>query len=239
MLAFATAVPSLATVIDFEAQASNRGGNLTGIPDSPLTVGPATFTGGELLRGQIGLSPDTTGVYATQGLFGSGETNPLVIAFASPILDFSLLLLNDDNAGSYTVADDVGDSVTDKPLASTSDGGAILFALAGSGLTKVTITSANADAWGFSLDDVTFTSVPPTPVPEPKYVFLLGSGLLMVAVLRRRTGRRHQALRIKGIPVQIEKAVLCTVKDLAFASCALPGRSIQHPQGNRGVTLLQ
>ena len=38
--------PAAATAIDFEAQATGRGGNLTGIPDSPLTIGIATFTGG-------------------------------------------------------------------------------------------------------------------------------------------------------------------------------------------------
>jgi hypothetical protein len=32
--------------IDFEAQAANAGGNITGIPDPPLTIGLATFTSG-------------------------------------------------------------------------------------------------------------------------------------------------------------------------------------------------
>jgi hypothetical protein len=76
-LTFALALPVGATVIDFEAQAADRGGDLTGIPDSPLTIGIATFTGGELLRGEVGLNADPTGVYASEGLFGSGETNPL------------------------------------------------------------------------------------------------------------------------------------------------------------------
>src|SRR5215831_14700419 len=91
MIMLATA-PASASIVDFEAQAANRGGNLTGIPDSPLTIGIATFTGGELREGLIGLLADQTGVYATQGLFGSGETNPLVITFATPVHDFSLFV---------------------------------------------------------------------------------------------------------------------------------------------------
>ena len=39
-----------ADLIDFETQAANAGGFLTGIPDSPLTIGIATFSGGELRR---------------------------------------------------------------------------------------------------------------------------------------------------------------------------------------------
>jgi hypothetical protein len=66
-----------ASVINFNTQAADRGGNLTGIPDSPLPIGMATFSGGELLNAEVGLNVDQTGVYATQGLFGSGETNPL------------------------------------------------------------------------------------------------------------------------------------------------------------------
>jgi hypothetical protein len=102
-----------ATVIDFEAQASGLGGSLTGIPDSPLTIGIATFTGGELRNGEINLPADETGVYATQGLFGSGETNPLVIQFAIPVNAFSILIANGDSANqTYTVSDDLGDTAS-------------------------------------------------------------------------------------------------------------------------------
>jgi len=189
VLAFSAARPSLATVIDFEAQAVSRGGHLSGIPDSPLTIGAATFSGGELLHGRVGLSADTTGVYSTEGLFGSGETNPLVIAFASPVVNFSVLLLNGSQSSSYTLADDVGDSVT-TALASSSEGGATTFWLPGSDLTRVTITSADAEAWDFSIDNVTFTSMPSTAVPEPGSMLLLGSSLLMVVTRYGRTRRR-------------------------------------------------
>ena len=50
LLAAVGRVPASASTIDFEAQAAGSGGNLTGIPDSPLTIGIATFTGGELLK---------------------------------------------------------------------------------------------------------------------------------------------------------------------------------------------
>src|SRR3954452_9106164 len=98
LCAFAGVIPAGATTIDFATQAANRGGNLTGIPDSPLTIGIATFSGGELRNGEVGSNADTSGVYASEGQFGSGETNPLVISFAMPVQDFSILVLNGDDA---------------------------------------------------------------------------------------------------------------------------------------------
>src|ERR1700733_7132564 len=112
LLALAAAPPAMTEVIDFESQTLMRGGNLTGISDSPLTIGSAVFTGGELLNGEVGLNADQTGVYASEGLFGSGDTNPLVITFSSPVSGFSIYVVNDDAAQSYTVSDNLGDSVT-------------------------------------------------------------------------------------------------------------------------------
>jgi hypothetical protein len=63
-----------------------------------------------LREGEIGLNADQTGVYSSEGLFGSGETNPLVITFSSPVSGFSIMVANGDVAQSYTVADDLGDS---------------------------------------------------------------------------------------------------------------------------------
>ena len=182
LLAFAAVVPATATVVDFEAQAAARGGNLTGIPDSPLTIGIATFTGGELLKAEVGLNADQTGVYATEGLFGSGESNPLVITFASPVSNFSIFIANGDDVRNYTVSDNLGDSVT-MSLASAGGLGAGAFSLASSGLTTVDITSANADAWDFAIDNVTFTQA--TSIPEPGSMLLLGGGLALLVSLRR------------------------------------------------------
>jgi hypothetical protein len=184
LLACATALPAAAAVIDFEAQAANTGGNLTGIPDSPLAIGIATFTGGELRDGEIGLNADQTGVYASEGLFGSGETNPLVITFASPVSNFSVFVANGDDVRSYTVSDNLGDSVT-MPLASAGGLDAATFSLPGNGLKMVDISSANANAWDFAIDNVTFT--PATSTPEPESLLLLAAGVgLLAAVCRRQ-----------------------------------------------------
>jgi len=109
LLAFIAAVPLDATVIDFDAQAANRSGNITGIPDSPLTIDLAAFSGGELLNAEVGTNADRSGVYASEGTFGSGETNPLLISFAVPVQAFSVLLLNGDDSMSYTASDDLGE----------------------------------------------------------------------------------------------------------------------------------
>lgn len=179
LMASAAALPADATVINFDAQAASHGGNLTGIPDSPMTIGIATFTGGELRGGEVGLNADQTGVYASEGLFGSGETNPLQITFALPISDFSVYVVNAENVQSYTVSDNLGDSVT-MSLASSANLGAATFSLPGTSITSVTITSANADAWDFAIDDTTFTTAI-SITPEPESFLLVGAGLVFLA----------------------------------------------------------
>jgi hypothetical protein len=182
LLAFTMAVSTGATVINFEAEAANTGGSLTGIPNLPFTIDGATFTDGELRGGELGLNADTTGVYASDGLFGSGETNPLVIRFAAPVENLSILVLNGDDARNYTVSDNIGESLTNS-LASAGGLGAATFSLPGNEITTLTINSANADAWDFAIDNVTFTVAAPTPEPEP---LLLGFGLTVLATAASR-----------------------------------------------------
>lgn len=178
-----------ASTIDFEAQAAGRGGNLTGIPDSPLTIGAATFTGGEVLNAEVGLNADQTGVYASEGLFGSGETNPLIISFSAPVNGFSVLVVNGDDVRNYTVSDNPGDSTT-MSLPSAGSLGVATFSLPGNGLTTVQITSANADGWDFAIDNVTFTQTVATP--EPRSILLLAAGLALLFSLSWRL-RSHRA----------------------------------------------
>jgi hypothetical protein len=183
LLIFAAALPITASTIDFEAEAANRGGNLTGTPDSPLVIGPATFSGGELLNAEIGLGADATGVYASQGLFGSGETNPLTITFSAPVSGFSIFVLNGDDTRSYTVSDNEGEAIT-KSLSSAGALGAATFSLSGSDITAVTITSANADAWDFAVDNLSFT--PAVAAPEPASLVLSALALALLICLRSR-----------------------------------------------------
>ena len=190
LIGLAVLIPANATVIDFEAQAANRGGNLTGIPDSPLVIGIAAFTGGELLNGEVGLNADQTGVYASEGLFGVSETNPIVITFASPVTGFSVLVANGDDVRSYTVSDNLGDSMT-MSLPSAGSLGKAIFSLPGTGITAVNIASANVDAWDLAIDNVTFSSV-----PEPSSILLFAVGLMLLAWLPRiAITNRHSIIR--------------------------------------------
>jgi hypothetical protein len=168
-------LPVAATTINFDAQAQQRGGNLTGIPDSPITIGAATFFGGELRNAEVGLAADQTGVYASEGIFGSGETNPLVIQFSAPVDDFSVFVANGESTLNYTVSDNLGESMT---AAITSFGGTT-FSLPGGNLSEVYISSADTSAWNFAIDDVGFT-----PAPEPGLPGLMCGGLLFLIGLR-------------------------------------------------------
>jgi hypothetical protein len=179
-----------ATTIDFEAEAANAGGFLTGIPDSPLPVGLATFTGGELRSAEIGLAADQSGLYATQGVFGAGETNPLSIQFSVPVAGFSVYVANGDNTATYTVSDDLGDSIS-ASLPSAGAGGARIFSLPGVGIRAVDISSSNADGWNFAIDNVAFVA---TPEPGPLALLLLG--FLLVGCFARRSVRPEETIRI-------------------------------------------
>ena len=125
---------------------------------------------------------DQTGVYASQGLFGSGETNPLVITFAGPVSNFSVFVANGEDVRNYTVSDNLGDSVT-MSLASAGGFGAGTFALTGNGITTVKITSANADGWDFAIDNVVFTEA--APVPEPRSLLLACAGFILLLGVAR------------------------------------------------------
>ncbi|HEY6988813.1 MAG TPA: hypothetical protein VH369_10540 [Bryobacteraceae bacterium] len=178
LLLAATAALSAGT-IDFEAEAANAGGFLTGIPDSPVSIGGATFTGGELRRGEIGLIADQSGVYATQGVFGFGETNRLTIVFALPVSGFSVTVLNGDNTATYTISDDLGDSIS-ASLPSAGSGGAKIFSLPGVGIRRVDISSSNVDGWNFAIDDVSSIAA-----PEPGSQLLLVLGLLLLGLIAK------------------------------------------------------
>jgi hypothetical protein len=112
-----------------------------------------------------------------------------VISFAAPVEGFSVLVLNGDDVRSYTVSDNIGDSATNS-LASAGGLGAATFSLPGSGLTTVTITSANADGWDFAIDNVTFSAAT-TSTPEPESMLLAGAGLLLLSAIR---GKQLRAL---------------------------------------------
>jgi hypothetical protein len=167
-----------ADIVDFEAQGAGRGDMFTGIPDSPLVIGIATFAGGELLNMET-LSPaDETAVYATTD-FGSGYTNPLVITFSQPVSNFTILVVNGQPRQDYTVADNLGASQTINLMFTD----AATFMLSGSGITSVTITAPDfPTVWDFSIDNVTFS----TSTPEPASLLLFGTGLTVLMLKFRK-----------------------------------------------------
>jgi hypothetical protein len=184
------ATSARADLIDFESQAHAGTGLLTGIPDSPLTIAIATLTGGELLRAESGLPADATALYATEGLFGV-DSNPLIITFAKPVNSFSILIANGDSQNqSYTLSDDLGETVTKQlALPGAASGSTATLTLPGSGITRVTVASANPDFWNFAIDDVSFTA---TAAPEPGTWALCAASLLFFLTYWKRHNDRSE-----------------------------------------------
>lgn len=193
-----------ATTIDFEAQGSSAPSSFSS-PNSPLTIGIATFMGGQLLKNETAVAPagDVTAVYATAGPGVSARfTDPLTINFSQPVSNVGLLLTN-EVPDTYTVADNLGGSES----GTTSQ----MFSLSDTGVTQVTIASATAFAWDFAIDNVTFTPAV-TTVPEPAMWLPMGLGLLtlLIGSGRRDVGKiASNAISAPGIPKPAQSPSSC------------------------------
>lgn len=170
-----------ATTIDFESQAVAvlAPTGFDGGTDSPLKIGTATFTGGELLLQEFG-GLDQTGVYATESLFGTVYKNPLNIVFSSPVTGFSLLLTN-NIAGTFSISDNLGATSTLNLGANASQ----TFTLPGSGITSVTVAETGS-VYDFAIDNINFSAVTGTVTPEPSSLILIGTGAVASLGLGRR-----------------------------------------------------
>ncbi len=174
-----------ANTIDFETQGAGAPSNFNLTLDSPLVIGVATFTGGELLNHEAG-SIDPTAIYGTTNFFGGAYTDPLTIVFSTPVSGFSIDVTN-EITDTYTVADNRGGS---QSLALTQNV-THTFSLAETGITSVTIGSASTTFFDFAIDNVQFTPAT-TAVPEP-------STLLTLGVLGLAAGIQKLARRVKRL----------------------------------------
>jgi hypothetical protein len=173
-----TALDSKADVINFEAQGAGAPSSFTGTLNSPLVIGVATFTGGQLLNHEVN-SVDQTAVYGTTNVFGGAYTDPLTINFSRPISGFSIDVTN-ELGDTYTVADNLGGSQGASLAINTTH----TFSLSDTGVTSITINSANHGIWDFAIDNVVFTPVV-SGVPEPSTILLLASVFGIVGILAR------------------------------------------------------
>ena len=176
--AIAFSLTAHATTIAFDAQAGAAPSAYSGVVDSPLVIGGVNFTGGQLLNNEI-FAVDSSGVYATTSLSAGAYTNPIAIAFSSAISSLSLVLTN-NIADTFTVTDDLGDTVSAALGANASH----IFSLSGPGISSVFVSEAGS-SYNFAIDNVTFAPGV-TLAPEPSALLLLGTGALGIVALARR-----------------------------------------------------
>ena len=139
------------TTIDFE----QFGGPsfFTGV-QPPLTVGNATFSGGQLLRGTSNLPANQSTIYGT-AVFCGGCLPTITIDFAQGVSNFSAFVMNGQTfAVTYTVGDDTGGTQT-LTLFANFQSGAGTFTLPSTNIRRVTIRGSVAD-WDFFVDNIRF-----------------------------------------------------------------------------------
>jgi hypothetical protein len=120
----------------------------------PLTVGTATFSGGQVLSATTFLPADPTVVYGTSS-FCPGCLPTLTIDFSKPVSNFSIFVANGQTfIVSYTVQDDQGGTQT-LVLFANFDSGAGTFSLPSKNIRRVVISSSTSQ-WDFFIDNVRF-----------------------------------------------------------------------------------
>jgi len=134
----------------------------------PLTVGIATFSGGQLLRGTNALPANQTTVYGTANPYCVGCLPAIHIAFAQPVSNFSVRVMNGNTVTvTYTVSDDQGGSRT-LTLVANFLSGAGRITLPSTNIRSVDIAGGPAPSgccsWDFFIDDVNFEPTCALPV---------------------------------------------------------------------------
>ena len=170
-----------ADIIDFETQGAAAPAAFIGVLNSPLAIGIATFTGGELLNHAAG-GVDQTAVYATTNASPSGGAylDPLTITFSQAVSGFSLDVTN-EFADTYIIADNKGGSQSSAVTLNTTHN----FSLSDSGITSVTVSSTSKAFWDFAIDNVSFTPAAAVPEPSPLLILALALGTLVVLARRK------------------------------------------------------
>ncbi len=149
---FAAAPAGAEELIDFEQFTGPS--VFTGI-QPPLTVGEATFSGGQILNATTFLPADPTVVYGT-AFFCPGCLPTITIDFAVPVSNVSMLVLNGQTfVVTYFVEDDQG-GLASVTLPPNFNSGAAVVSLPSSGIRQVTVTSSTG-SWDFFVDNVRFT----------------------------------------------------------------------------------
>ena len=181
LLPLALARTAFATTIDFESQGAAAPGAFNGKLNSPLSIGIATFTGGELLRNVSGAA-DTSAVYGTTNFVAGAYADPLMIHFLQSVTSFSLQFTN-AIPDTYTLATDAGGTASYTIDANTTVTGSV----GGAAFQNVTVGSSQQFEWDFAIDNVTF-SIAGVAVPEPALPLTAGllAGALAFAALNRR-----------------------------------------------------
>lgn len=141
--------------------------SFTGI-EPPLTVGHATFSGGQILKNVARLSRvNRTSVYGvahSRNLFGwpfcLGCARTITIEFSEPVADVSFMLMN-ARMGKlwFEVTDDTGHAATFLLNPYFLGGSATMVTLPSSGISKIVVGEADKDSpfWQFFVDNLRYT----------------------------------------------------------------------------------